>query len=286
MARSMTNVAAGRVNRRFLLVALLLGILSAGFIYVRLSQSGGEESSATAVPVVVAKADIPRNTQIEAGMLEVTELPSNSVPAGALRSISAAEGKHTQSEIKAKETVLVSKIVDTEAPPDDSLAYSIKAGMRGIAISVGRVTTAGGLILPGDQVDILWIPFGESPAYVLLSNVEVTAVEQVVLAVSPSEREEPEPGVDGAAPGSEPDEDRRGRDPADETEVQPDAATITLSLSPAESKTLFCAHHQAEKNDGAIRLTVRAATDNAAVTIDAPECPAPLPDENSEGEAQ
>ncbi len=279
MARSMTNVAAGRVNRRFLLVALLLGILSAGFIYVRLSQSGGEEPSAAEIAVVVAKADIRQNTQITAAMVELTQFPSSGVPVGALSSTSAAVGKYAGSEIKAKETVLASKIVSAEAPPDGSLAYAVQSGRRGVAITVDRVTAAGGLILPGDQVDIMWKPFESSPAYLLFSNVEVTAVDQVVMGVAPLEEGAAEVGA--PPPGSDPEGERRGRDPADEAEVQPDAATITLSLSPAEAKAMFCAHLQ-----GAIRLTVRAATDDAQVEIDAPECPAPPPDEESEGEAQ
>lgn len=278
MAPSMTNVAAGRVNRRFLLVALLLGILSAGFIYVRLSQSGGEETPAEDVRVVVAKADIPRFTEIKAEMVEVKNLSPGSVPLGALDSTSDAVGKFALSEIKAKETVLASKLASPTEPQDHTLANAVERGERGVAITVDRVTTAGGLILPGDQVDVMWKPSEELPAYILFSNVEVTAVEQVVISVSPTGEVV---AVDGEAPGSAPEDDRRGREPADEAAVQADAVTITLSLSPEESKALFCANLQ-----GTIRLTVRAATDNDSVELDAPECPAPLPDEESEAGAQ
>ncbi len=280
MARSMTNVAVGRVNRRFLLLALILGVLSAVLVYAAVSRSGGGESSAVDVSVVVAKDDIPALTQITGDMVEIKQFPSTDVADDSLETIDQAVGLTTKHEIKAKDTVLRSDIVDTNRPPSDALANAVPSGQRAMAITVERVTTAGGLVEPGDHVDVLWIPYKGAPAYVLLSNVEVTAVEQSVFEVAPQEEPDDEDG-----PASQPSEQVRLRDPSSESEPQPDAVTVTLLLSPGQMSNVFCAQWQAVKFDGSLRLALRGFGDIEVVQPNAPACPAPvLSEESAEGE--
>ncbi len=280
MARSMTNVAVGRVNRRFLLLALILGVLSAVLVYAAVSRSGGEESSAMDITVVVAKEDIPANTEITAGVLEEAVRPAGDVPEGALGSISAAEGRFARIAIKAKDIVSVSNSVSPAAPPSDAVSYAVRDGERAVAITVERVTTAGGLVLPGDHVDVLWVPFKGAPAYTLLNDVTVVAVEQTVHEMVQAAEEKADVT---APPGSEPDDDRLG--PNEDAEPEPDAVTITLLLTPERATKMFCAQWQAIKFDGSVRMTIRAVSDTTAIPENAPACPAPmLSEESAEGE--
>jgi Flp pilus assembly protein CpaB len=149
----------------------------------------------------------------------------------------------------------------------NALVYVIEAGMRGEAIKVDQVVTAGGLVLPGDHVDVLWVPFSGGPAFRLLSDVEVTAVSQAIVDIAPVA-----PGVQtGLAPTPAPGANSRVR-ASDELPI-PEALTVTLLISPDDSKTLFCADHFAQVHDGTIRLAVRSFGDSAPAQIDAPECP-------------
>ena len=45
MARSVTSMAAGRSNRRYVVLAVVLALLSAVLVYATLSRAGGESGS-------------------------------------------------------------------------------------------------------------------------------------------------------------------------------------------------------------------------------------------------
>ena len=67
MARTVAGAAPSRLNRKFLVVAVLLAALSATLIYAGLSSSrGGSKSSSggAAVSVVVAKSAIKQRTTV------------------------------------------------------------------------------------------------------------------------------------------------------------------------------------------------------------------------------
>lgn len=267
MAQTMTSTAVGRVNRRFLFLALILAVLSAVLAYVALSNRGsGGTASGDEVPVVVAKVPITAGTRITADMVEVRYLPTSAVGDQAVGSVDGLVGQVARYPVAANEQVLLSKVVNTTIASNNALAYVLPGGMRGQAIHVDQLISAGGLVLPGDHVDILWVPFKGAPGFVLLSNVEVTAVSQTIVNVAPAA-----PGVQGTQPGSQPANGDRTR--TSDASPQPDAVTVTMMVTPDQGRSMFCAEQVAAKYDGAIRLAVRAFGDNAAANVDAPPCP-------------
>jgi Flp pilus assembly protein CpaB len=270
MAQTITTTAAGRVNRRFLLLALILAGLSAVLAYAALSRSGEETSSgAGEIPVVVARVPIPAGTIIALEMVEVRNIAQRGVGEGAFIATDDVVGRVARYPIAPNEQVLSSKVVGTSIGVSRALSYVLPDGSRGLAISVDQVIGAGGLVLPGDHVDVIWIPFAGAPAFTLLSNVEVTAVSQTIVdvaPVAPGLREE-----DPAAGGAAAEEQERVR--ASDSPPLPEAVTITMLLSPAQAVTMTCAENYAHKNDGHVRLAVRAFGDEAPAQVDAPPCP-------------
>lgn len=264
MARPVSTIATGRVNRKFLALALILGLLFAVLTYVTYSGSGGGDGAATSsrLSVVVAKDLIPAGTRITSDLVERRQIPRTAVGEGALTDLEGAVGQVAKFDIVASDPVLVSYLVDTSVPSNAALSYIVDEGKRGMAIQTSALIGAGGLVLPGDLVDVLFVP-GDSErqlaqdhlgAILLAENVEVLAVQQTIVDVAPSA-----PGVqEGTGDAVEPEPSVDGRVRASDAEANPDAATVTLRLTPEQAQQIFCA-----EASGTLRLMVRAFGDES-----------------------
>ncbi len=157
------NLAIGGSNRALLLLALVLGVLSAILVGVFLSQAGGGGGgsvSGATKPAVVASREIPADTRITADMVTVKNLPESAVLANVLTDSAQAVGKVTQVPIAVGEQVLPAKVTATavalaqfgENPP---LSFLVPEGKRGFAIRLSDVASVGGLLRPGDYVDVI-----------------------------------------------------------------------------------------------------------------------------------
>ncbi len=262
MARISTATAASRVNRRFLFFALILGVISAGFVYVALSSSdGGGGVTDGGVPVVVASEAIPAGQLVTADMLEVLQVPDTALGFQAFQSTNLAIGRVTRFPIAANEQVLLSKFVGDSAAGDGGLSAIVEPGMRAMAITTQQVVGAGGLVLPGDRVDILWMPEEVMEdfegAMLLAENVEVLAIEQILEELAPAAQNEE------GAPESAANERVRGSD----AEPLPEATTLTLLLSTEQASLIFCA-----ELSGSLRLTVRSFGDSTLTGIPPATC--------------
>jgi len=189
------NMAIGSGNNRaLLLAALLLGLISALLIGLYLSSlDGGEGTGApvTTRTVVVAAAEIDPLTQITAEMLTVKAIPLDLVLTGAFADTEDAIGQTAQVSIVPGEQVLQSKITSPDSALDffgdeTPLSLIIPEGMRAFTIATSAVGAAGGLIRPGDHVDLILSAellegegegalTGAAACYVL-QNVEVLAL--------------------------------------------------------------------------------------------------------------
>ncbi len=268
MAQSVTSVAAGRVNRRFLFLALILATLSAMLAYVALSRSdsGGDGAASTSVPVVVATAAIPAGTLITSDMLELRQVPSTAVSDQALSSTTAAVGQVTRFPIALNEQVLLTKIVGgSETASNDVLANLLLESRRGMAVQASAVIGAGGLVLPGDYVDVFLVPdklVGDdhTGAFLIAENVEVLAVEQTLVELPVSA-----PGLEEEGAVTTNDGEQRVR--GDEAAPIPDAVTVTLMLTPAQASNVFCGDEV-----GTLRLAVRAFGDPSPSGLPVEDC--------------
>jgi pilus assembly protein CpaB len=245
----------GRTNRRFVLLAVTLGLLGAVLVYVAFSREsapGGSSAASTAdTPVVVAKGDIPARTRITNSMVEVQLVPRESAGALSFPDLTGVVGSATRFPIAANEQVLASKIVPLTVPSaatSRSLSFIVPQGKRGVAVTASPVQNAGGLVLPGDYVDIMVIYDVEFASgadrqeedsflvQTIMQNVEVLAVALAVVDVVP----EATPTANG----------QRVRNT--EAPPLPEAATVTLALTPEQAQRIYLA-----ESNGRIRFTVR-----------------------------
>ncbi len=185
----------GGSNRGLLILALVLGLIAAVLIGVYLSSldgsdgGGGTTSSAT-VPAVVAVQDIPAATTITQDMVAVKAIPADLALAGVFSQSSAAVGQTTQVALAAGEQIIPGKVSSAgtavdQYGPTPPLSVIIPEGKRGFAIKVSSVGAAGGLVRPGDHVDLLLsltastddqgVEQPASSCYVL-QNIQVLAV--------------------------------------------------------------------------------------------------------------
>ena len=267
MARSGAGGPAGRINRRFLMLALVSAALSAMLVYVAISRAGGggkESESTTTAAVVVAAVDIPARTQITAEMVKVRDVPVDVKPQASYGSVDEVIGKATRYPLSVDEEVTSSKVVSLEPLQGaDSLAFVIPKGMRAISINADQVLSAGGLVLPGDYVDIVGV-FGikkadgsEEEAYyvrTIIQNVEVLAVAQTIADVPPPA----EDGTAAAATDSSGTQRARGSEAA----PNPEATTLTLLVEPEKAEWVFLA-----EANGTLRAIVRSFGDSDVTDV-------------------
>jgi pilus assembly protein CpaB len=269
MARPLTKTAVGITNRRLLLLALVAGIVAAILVYTALSrgsESTGGTSGATAsmAPAVVAKQDIPARTKITTGMVEVRQMSLDDRSELAYADLTNVVGRVTRYPIATSEQVLSTKVVSLEsaAVTGDSLSYVIPDARRAMAVKVDEVVAVGGLVLPGDYVDVMAtfdVTFrdGESEktenkyfTRLILQNIEVLAVAQTVVDAPTEAGTAAGSGAGATATAPETTEGQRARNT--EAEPEPKAATVTLSLTPQEAQLIFLA-----EQNGVLRMAVR-----------------------------
>ena len=158
------NLAIGGGSNRLLLIfALVLGLLCAilvGVYLSGLSSSDTTPATTTTVPAVVALQDIPPLTVVTDTMLTVKNVPTDLAVLGAFTKPADVVGQTVQVQITAGEQVLPSKVTSTLSAAslygnNVPLSLLLPPGARGFSLAVSQVASAGGLVRPGDYVDIL-----------------------------------------------------------------------------------------------------------------------------------
>ncbi len=236
----------GRGNRAMLFLALFLGMLAAVLTVVYLSRAkeeGGGGFSGVVQPVVVAAQDIPARTRIDANMVTVKDLPTGVLLPGVFGKPEEVAGKVTQVPILAGEQVVSSKVTASDVelaqfgnnPP---LSLVVPEGMRGFSLKLSEVGSAGGLIRPGDYVDVILsseVSSGGTVGVATSASVACYVVQDVqVLAVG---REVKRTSQAGGSTGA--------------TELgasNPDAAAVsaTLAVAPGQAWRLAAAQHSVD----------------------------------------
>jgi len=173
-------------NRRgftFLILAVVLG-LGAAFMAREFTGStpAAQAAAVPTTPVVVAQADVGTATALTLTELKTVDWPSAHVPAGALSSISDAEGRVTRRPFVAGEPVLEAGLF--EQGTEGGLGAVIEAGHRAISVKVDSVIGVAGFVKPGARVDVLatirridqtkQLPYSKA----ILQDVKVLAIDQ------------------------------------------------------------------------------------------------------------
>ncbi len=237
-----------RSVRRFvpLAFALVMGLLAVSMVqqYIgaerrKLRQKWDELTAQyrNPVEVIIAAKDLTPDAPIAADDLKSTQVPEQFVQPYAVQAPTELVGRIPIAPIAQGEQVLLNKLRKAEeAPRGNTLSDILPKGTRAVTISTDTISGVGGLVRPGDQVDVLWnvkLPqLGEQQSQVvtlvLFQSVPVVAVGQ---QLATHRQLSPEEAAAMGAQGSN---------------------TITLALTPQETSILLFAREQ-----GMLQLSLR-----------------------------
>ncbi|HOX54308.1 MAG: Flp pilus assembly protein CpaB [Candidatus Omnitrophica bacterium] len=207
-------------------------------------------------PILVAKVDIAPQTILEPSMFDVAIAPANQIPPQAVTSYDQILQKEAVAPIAKGEPILLTKLMEATRKKKTegvvvSLSTATPAGKRAVTIPVDNIASVGGMVNPGDNVDVVC----------LLSVPEDTATQKktakrevilplfqniLVLAV----------GSDIVGAVEEQVVDQKGK-PVAPKEKASGAKTVTLALSPQEANIIAFVQEQ-----GKIRLVLRSPQDS------------------------
>lgn len=206
-----------------------------------------QEVSQSAVEVLVARQDIQEGEAITAAHLDRRAVPQAYVQPYATNRPTDILGLVALVPIVAGEQVLRNKLSQAGAVQAGlTLSELTPKGKRAVTIGTDVLTGVGGLIHPGDRVDILWtfdrLTAGkaepEPVTVTLFQNVPVLAVGDQLVGSKPTEAN----GTGGAGDH-----------------------TLTLALDPQETSVLLYARRQ-----GVIQLSLRPQEDRDTVATVGP----------------
>ncbi|MEX2157914.1 MAG: Flp pilus assembly protein CpaB [Dehalococcoidia bacterium] len=259
MARAIAaRPASDQRNRAMLIAALFFAVVAAALVFVALQQRSDTRTSGSAagtVDIVVAKSDVGANTVLTADMLELRAVQPDEALSGVYANVEQIVGLPSRFPLQAGEQVTGLKVGLSAVTDDKDLALVLPPGMRAVAVKVSEVTGVGGLLLPGNYVDVIAVfpnaagsASSDNPADIksvtLLQNVQVLSVAQ--------EAQQPVPQAsDGASAGG-----TYGQRPED-VERQPQAQSATLAVAPGDAQLLALV----QETGGVIWLSLRAAGD-------------------------
>lgn len=216
-----------------LAMALGCGLVAAVGINQIMARPSGDAVETTSI--VVAKREILKGDLIKPDDIRLQEWRKDSLPDGAIEKIEDLQDKRVRTTIFVGEPLLGKKLVDGK----DEGGIEIPPGMKAVTVKVDDVAQLGGLIKPGDNVDVLVHVVADTSKNIMatsttrfLQNVKVLATDQVV--------ERPAPG-----------------------EPPTVAKTVTLLVSPRDAMRVTLA-----SEIGNIRLIGRSAKDQGEVTAD------------------
>jgi pilus assembly protein CpaB len=169
------------MNAKGFLAAIVAATLGVGLLLLYKKRFEEKALGGRPVPVVVATRDLPLGTAIDPSMLGTRVLPEAYVEARHIRSADAERiiGTPVSMGVKANEAVLWSDLATTSQERRD-LSALVKTGRRVLTIRADSSSTFGGLIRPGDSVDVLYTTTREGSAepvtIALLQNLLVLAI--------------------------------------------------------------------------------------------------------------
>ena len=255
-----------------IVLAIVLGAATS-YMAWRYVDQANQSQTVEMTPVIVANANIPARTVITPQLIRVQQVPVDAAHSQAAHSVDQVLGKVAKSDMVADEQVLSSRLFLQRG--DSGLSFMIPEGMRAVSVGFTELIGSGGMVTPGDHVDVLGV--FEAPANltgkstsqpqdqnqtvtlatVVLQNVQVLAVAQHLEGEDTTPKQAVPVTVPGQQQQQTPPQQVRS-DPA----PQPAAKTATVAVSPDGALKLVLA-----ENKGQIRLALRQAHDKSTPAV-------------------
>jgi len=139
-------------------VGLILALLAGGVAYVTLQRATAAPKAGVAAitsPVVVAARPLPAGARLTDADLTIQNLPTDTVPQGALSTVAEASGQVTMIALNIGEMVLAHHLTRPDIT-GENLAFTLPEGKVAVTLSPDDLLSRVQVIQPGDRVDILY----------------------------------------------------------------------------------------------------------------------------------
>lgn len=277
----LTDMAEKMSPRKLLIICAGCAVIVFLIIYFSLSsllkaKTAEDEARIAVTPVIEASQDIPPYTLITNDMVKVSSVPSDAVPAAAVKDMKSVVGKTSSVAILKGDLVTARKINSQTA---NGFAGMIPKGMRAVSFTINDITGVSGFAKPGDKVDILLVGNKEHPdamtSKMLLKDV-------LLLAVNKSSVEAQSGSAESAENTASSPSNSDTKTPAKKSNAAPvsQPAVATVAVTPYDAAKLT-----ASAQMGILQLMLRpigADSDTNSVAYYV----IPLPKENNAAEAQ
>jgi pilus assembly protein CpaB len=266
MAR-ISEMTSSRGNRLLLGLALAAGAVAAVLVFVALSSGddgGSTVSGGASTSVVVAAQDIDAGTVISSDMVKSVEMGEDALISGAITDSSVVVGEAARYKIYEGEQLATGKV----GPENDTEGLSgvVPLGFRAFSVGVEEVRAVGGLLLPGNKVDVYISRTIENDqgndqddtvvSFLLLQDIEVLAVAQTAQETT-------------AGPAADDGTTVTTGQPPEDADEQPDAASVTLAVTPEQAGILVCAqsaNSSGSSGEDSVWIALRGFGEPAAET--------------------
>jgi len=253
-----------------LLLAIALGTAAAAGVYLYVNsiqqqaqvsaRAAAQQAAAAATSsrsrVVVAKETLAARTVLSPDNVELRDMPVEAVQPNAISTLGDATGKTLTVPVAAGEQILSHRLGSPDQPEIKKFADLVPAGKRAMSVTFSELSSAGGLIAPGDYVDVVGVfnknTLGKDESMILLQDV-------LVLAVAQNTSADQLPRQGGATPQSPPLPTRAGSSvslapptPASVPFAPAQTRTVTLAVDPEAAQRLALA-----EDYGKLRYIVR-----------------------------
>jgi pilus assembly protein CpaB len=217
-------------------VALIFAGLASWGVYSYLQKTAQQAKAAQGESIVVAAADLPVGTKLNATQVKLVKLPKESMPTGCIADPKATAGRVVIRPLATGDVITEQKLFPKEgAMPAGVMTYRVPDGHRAVTVAVNEVAGVAGFLTPQDRVDVVLttqLPSSkdENISKIVLQNVPILATGQIT---------------------SEP-KDKEGK-----PVIVP---TVTLDLTPGDAEKLVLA-----ASKGSLQLLLRNVIDTAPV---------------------
>ncbi|MFZ5801393.1 MAG: Flp pilus assembly protein CpaB [Candidatus Omnitrophota bacterium] len=200
--------------------------------------------------VVVATREITSGNKIEKNMVSLRKFPKNFLQPGAITDTGAVLGKTAKTDILPGEQVTASKLGMPSAADHagGSISMRVPTGKRAITVPIDTLSAAGGMVRPGDFVDIIGnFPVPQQIEGKIVPQLATVTLFQNVLVLSIGGQT----GATAAAPG------QAAPAPSAQAAAQ-GIQLITFAMAPKDAELLLFAREQ-----GNLKLVIRSSLDTA-----------------------
>ena len=178
-----------------ILLALFLGAAAAAGVYLyvgsvqQTAQAAARQAAVTQAAatssrtkVVVATQTLAAQTALTADDVELQDVAPDALQPNATTALADVMGKALTVPVAQGQQILTPFLTNPSQPDVKKLSDLVPAGKRAMSVNFTELNTAGGLVAPGDFVDVIGVfnkdTLGKDQSMLLMQDIQVLAVAQ------------------------------------------------------------------------------------------------------------